>query len=373
MPKKRAPRTADERIERWLQFGVIFLVGIVGLICFYYLRGILLPMLMAFILAYVLNPLVKMLEARAVRRDVAVMLLTFGFTILFVGILVVAVPLVIDELIALRQTLPGELARVKVTMLKVEESLAEQYPMLAGHNIVNTIANQIEHRFGSAQGALPIWFMSHSTTLVMTILIPFFVFFILRDGETWVQKFFDSLPHSSVETVVSLVSEFNNSLGGYIRSLVIDAMIVGGCVAIGLLVIGLNYAILIGIITGIGNFIPYFGPVLGTAIALLAAIFQGGDQMAWLLLGVLIVFSVVKLLDDWILQPIIVGHGADVHPVLVVLSVFIGGHVLGIVGMVIAVPVTVIIQVTLEIMFERYRFSSMLDHGTPTPPARVIL
>lgn len=364
--------TPEARIERWIRFGVLLGVALVAGWSFHLLREILLPFLVAIIAAYVLNPLVLALEARAVKREVAVTVLTVVFTIIIVVAGALTLPLIVDEIERLQKILPTALVSAKLTLLRIEEMAGEQYPILAGHDLVQQLFEGLGSNLSGLGTAIPQWLMSNSTSLVMVLLLPFFVFFLLRDGERWVKGLYDSLSNRSVETVISLMREFNTSLGGYLRSLVIDAMLVGAMVAMGLWAIGLDYAILVGTITGVGNLVPYLGPILGWSVATGAAIFQA-DASGWLVVQVAVVFALVKTFDDWLLQPLLVGAGAHVHPVLVVLSVFIGGHVLGLIGMVIAVPVTVMIQVSLQISFERYRFAAEPGRAPALPPERVIV
>ena len=364
--------TPEARIERWIRFGVLLAVALVVGWSFQLLRQILLPFLVAIIVAYVLNPLVLMLEARAIRRELAVTLLTVLFTGIIVGAAVLTLPVIVEEIERLRTILPTAMVSAKLTLLRIEEVAAEHYPMLQGQELVKQLFEELDAGISGLRTTVPLWLAHNSTSLVMVMLLPFFVFFLLRDGERWIKNLYDALPHRSVETVISLMREFNASLGGYLRSLVIDAMLVGLMVSLGLSAVGLDYAILVGTITGIGNLVPYLGPILGWSVATVAAIFQA-DASSWLVVQVAVVFAIVKTFDDWLLQPLLVGAGAHVHPVLVVLSVFIGGSVLGLVGMVIAVPVTVIVQVSLTIAFERYRFAADLDRTIALPTERIII
>jgi len=364
------PAAADVQLARWVRFGVLFLVVLVGAAVFYSLREIFLPLIVSLIIAYLLNPLVLAMEARAIRREAAVTLLTGFSTALGVAFIWFVTPLFMKEILELRRILPEKIQAARASLVSMEQMLAEGNPILRSRHIVESLFRKIEEHLSGASTALPDWLASHSAALVMVLLIPFFVFFFLRDGEAWIKRMFTSLPAQSVETVLSLFTEFNTALGNYLRSLIVDAILVGSLIGVGLLAIGLDYAIVIGIISGVGNFIPYLGPILGTILAVVAAVLGGGGG---LLVKAMVVVGTVKLLDDWIFQPLIVGHGTDVHPVLVVVSVFIGGHVLGIVGMVIAVPLTAIVQVTLRIVMERYRFAHDLRRGVPLPAPRVIV
>jgi len=346
-----------ELIERWLRILLLIIGTGVFIFIFFQLKHILLPFVISIIIAYVLNPVVRMIEARGIKRLTAVSLL---LTVMMGGFalgLIFGVPALAAEIEKIQNRLPQITKDMKVFALQLEGSLEENYPMIGSKPVIGPAFEALEEKSSQLAGNIPSWIMEHMEQIILLILVPFNVFFFLRDGDEWMQKIYNLLPNRYVETVLSVVSEINASLGGYIRGLVVDGAIVGSLIAIGLYFIGVDYWLIIGLITGIGNLIPYFGPVLGFGLAVLVAILGTGGPAAIVKIAVL--FGIVKFLDDFFFQVLIVGASAHVHAVLVVLSVFLGGYLLGIVGMIIAVPITVSLQVMVRILIDRYRFKTV--------------
>ncbi len=343
-----------ELIERWLRIVLLLLGTGVFLFVFFQLKHILLPFVISIIIAYVMNPAVRFLEALAVRRSAAVTLLTSMLMLVFSAVVWFGIPALANEIETIQQRLPEVTKDLKVFVVQLENTLEESYPMIGAQPVIGPAFEELEAKSSQLAAEIPKWIMSHADQIVLLLLVPFNVFFFLRDGDVWMQKIYNLLPNRYVETVLSVVSEINASLGGYIRGLLIDGAIVGSLIATGLYFLGVDYWLLIGLITGIGNLIPYFGPILGFSLAVIVAVLGTGGPAVILKIGVL--FGIIKFLDDFFFQVLIVGASAHVHAVLVVLSVFLGGYLLGIVGMVIAVPVTVSIQVMIRILIDRSRF-----------------
>ncbi|MCW5829103.1 MAG: AI-2E family transporter [Deltaproteobacteria bacterium] len=356
----RTPPDGDtlRLIERWIRFGLIFLALAVFVYLFLTLQRILVPFVISIILAYVLNPLVRVIEARAIRRSVAVTLLTGATTLVFAGAVYFGVPALAGEIEHIQSRLPEIAKDLKILALTIESELEEKYPMIGAQKVIGPAFEALEARSSELAAEIPKWLMAHADHIILLILVPFNVFFFLRDGDSWMRKLYNLLPNRYVETVLSVVEEINSSLGGYIRGLLIDGAIVGSLIAIGLYVFDVDYWLIIGLVTGIGNLVPYLGPILGFSTACMVALLGAGGTAV--ILKIIILFSIVKFLDDFFFQVLIVGASAHVHPVLVILSVFLGGYVLGIIGMVIAVPITVSIQVMIRILIERSRFPAMV-------------
>ncbi len=341
-------------VERWLRILLLLMGTGVFIFLFFQLKHILLPFVISVILAYVLNPVVRALEARAIRRSAAVTFLTSMMLLAVVGVGWFGIPALAGEIETIQRKLPQVTKDLKVFAVELENSLEENYPMIGSQPVIAPAFEQLEAKSSQVAGEIPKWIMENMEQIVLLILVPFNVFFFLRDGDGWMQKIYNILPNRYVETVLSVVSEINASLGGYIRGLLLDGAIVGTMIAIGLYFLSVDYWLLIGLITGVGNIIPYFGPVVGCILAVVVAVLGTGGPAV--ILKILILFGAVKFLDDFFFQVLIVGASAHVHAVLVVLSVFMGGYLLGIVGMVIAVPITVSVQVMIRILIDRYRF-----------------
>jgi predicted PurR-regulated permease PerM len=185
------------------------------------------------------------------------------------------------------------------------------------------------------------------------VLIPFFSFFFLRDSRRITQFVLDRLPASHIETSVAVWCEIDRSVGRYLRGVAIEGTVVGVAAAVGLTMLGVNYPLLLGAVTGLANVVPYLGPIIGGSVAALVALVQ--FKSLAVVTQVIILYLFLKLFDLVLVQPMAVGKGNDLHPVLLIASIIVGGHALGIIGMVIAVPVITILQRVARLLFERRR------------------
>ena len=201
------------------------------------------------------------------------------------------------------------------------------------------------------------WIFSHvldaASVITSFILIPFIVFFLLKDGREFKKSFVNIVPNRYFEFTLYLFYKLNAQVGNFLRGQFIDAAIVGLMATFALWLVGLKYYFLIGLFTGIANLIPYFGPLTGAVLATILSILQtGGLQMA---AYVLLAFVIIKLLDDAIVQPVVVAKSVHMNPLTVLLVILIGGKWFGILGMLLSVPVAGFLKVVFHESIKNYR------------------
>jgi predicted PurR-regulated permease PerM len=185
------------------------------------------------------------------------------------------------------------------------------------------------------------------------ILVPFFVFFLLKDWPGVMKKVMDWVPPSYVETTISVVGEINILVGKYLRGLAADCFVIGVLASAGLSLIGINYPITLGILSGVTNIIPYFGPIIGCTVSSLVALMQ--YRSFDLLLTVVVLYLVIKLMDDLVIQPLLIGKGVHLHPMLLVITLIVGENLFGVMGMILVVPVVTAAQKTAGILLEHHQ------------------
>jgi predicted PurR-regulated permease PerM len=150
--------------------------------------------------------------------------------------------------------------------------------------------------------------------------------------------------------------------------LAIEGIVVGVLAGLGLAILGVNYPLLLGVVTGLANVVPYLGPIIGGTAAILVALVQFKSLAVVTQVAILYLF--VKFLDLVAIQPLAVGKRNDLHPVLLIASIIVGGHALGIIGMVIAVPTITILQRIAKLLFERRRYPAVLLNSSPNRSAQ---
>jgi predicted PurR-regulated permease PerM len=192
--------------------------------------------------------------------------------------------------------------------------------------------------------------LSVASNLIYVFLLPMIVFLLLQDGPFFHYQLINAIPNRYFEVVYRLIHRVDDQLGGYIRGVMIVAFCVGSVCTLGLWICGLNYFFVIGPLMGLLNIIPIFGPMIGMAVAALAMIFQTGE-IGTILCPVLVGVS-AQVLDNVAFTPIAVSRSVDLHPLLVLLMTLIGGELFGLVGLILAVPLTATVKVVWQAIGE---------------------
>jgi predicted PurR-regulated permease PerM len=322
-------------------------------------RGLLLPVFLAAALAYLLSPAVAWADALAIRRSVAVSAL---FAVI-IAVLVVAAfllgPGVFAEGAALMDRLPAVARQIDLGLDAVVRDLAESAPALrrllpeGGAWVQRFVLNR-------GLGEPGVLFEHVGHLFLLAILVPFFAFFMLRDMHRLIAVVMNRLPPQHVETSVAVWRELNGVIGRYIRGVVLDGLVVGALAALGLWAARVPYPLLLGAFAGFANVVPFVGPLLSAAAAGLVVVMTPGQGLAGI--GrVVLLFLVIKVLDDTIIQPFTIGLSVHLHPALLLGSVVVGNHALGVLGMIIAVPVATVLQETARLLLEHRRMLARRD------------
>jgi predicted PurR-regulated permease PerM len=316
-------------------------------------RGLLLPVFLAAAFAYLLSPAVVWADTLAIRRSVAVgALFTLIVLVLAIAGFVLG-PGLLAEGGALLERLPGLARQIDLGLDAVVRELAESAP--AVRRLLPEGGGWVQRfvldRAPAEPGDL---FERVGHLFLLVILIPFFAFFLLRDMHRFMAVAMDRLPPQHVETSVALWREINGVIGRYIRGLVLDGLVVGALAALGLWAARVPYPLLLGAFAGFANVIPFVGPLLSAAAAGLVVVLTPGQGLAGV--GrVVVLFLAIKVLDDTIIQPFTIGRSVHLHPALLLGSVVVGNHALGVLGMIVAVPAATVLQETVRLLLEHRR------------------
>ncbi len=332
----------------WLS-AFIFLIWFV-----YSLLALLAPFIIAFLLAYILNPVVTRLEAKGFPRwasSLLVVLLMFGVAV--AGVLFVIPPAIqqfqdiIGGVAALAKdvterlksgTLFEFLGSYGIDSAKAQAFIGEQLsPRL--EKILSTL---FEALFGLVTSVSSL--ILH---LINIIIIPFLFFYLLKDFGQLLDKCLLLVPDRSRQSVRNTAFRLDDVLGRYFRGAIIVAVIQGLISTIGLTIIGVNYSLVLGIMTGILDFIPYVGLLVSLTVSCIVAL-MSGEPVAAKVIGVIVLFLSQKLLEATVLGPKIIGTKVGLHPVVLILSLLVFGYFLGFLGMLIAVPTTALILTAVD-------------------------
>jgi predicted PurR-regulated permease PerM len=332
----------------------IWLVTIAGVAALAWLaRGLVLPVFLAVMFAYLLSPVVAWADALAIRRSVAVgALFIVIITVLLAAGLLLG-PRMLTEASGLVDRLPALATQIDTGLDGALRELVETAPVF--RRVLPEGGGWV-HRFVlNRPPGDPSEFFEHAAHLfLLAILVPFFAFFLLRDMPRIITAAMDRLPPKHVETSVAVWRELNGVIGRYVRGVVLDGIVVGVLAALGLWALRVPYPLLLGAFAGVANVVPFVGPLLSAAAAGLMVLLTPGQGLAGVV-RVAVLFLIIKVLDDTVIQPLTIGRSVHLHPALLLGSVVVGNHTLGVLGMIVAVPVATVLQETVRLLVEHRR------------------
>ena len=307
-------------------------------------RTILTPFFLALVLAYLLHPAVTSLERRSVPRGVGILILYLAVGVVLWGAGKLVLPDLTREIQELAQSLPRQTERFQgLTRRTVEDVRNIQLPATL-EEMFNTLLRRVEQAleaFALRLGELLFGLMSGVLSLV---LAPILAFYLLRDWAILREGFLNLLPGPWRHHALQLSEEISGLLHAYIRGQLLVSALVGAQAAVALILLDIPYALMIGLLAGLLDIIPYFGPVLGTLPAAALAFMQSPERALYVVLA----FAAIQQLESGFLAPKIVGGSVGLHPLTVIAVVLVGAEALGILGMLVAVPATAILKVLWE-------------------------
>tara|TARA_R110001592_G_scaffold199938_5_gene448624 strand:- start:32450 stop:33574 length:1125 start_codon:yes stop_codon:yes gene_type:complete len=348
--------------------------GLVALLLMVYLlQPILPPFLIGILLAYLGDPAVGRLERRGVPRMAGVVLVFAAVTSVFAVLLLILIPLLMNEIGILRDRIPSMVTWFNQTALPWFQSrLGVDVSSFRLESVTETIRENLA-KTGGVVGAIlqqaTRSTMALLTWLVNLAMIPVVAFYLMRDWKDIMQRIRGLLPRQHEELAIGLVRDCDEVLSSFIRGQLLVMLCLGVIYSVGLWLVGLELALLIGMIAGLASIVPYLGFVVGVGAALIAAIFQFGD--VFYLVAVVVVFGIGQVIESTVLVPLLVGDRIGLHPVAVIFAVLAGGQLFGFVGVLLALPVAAVLMVLVRYMLHRYKESETYrdrQAGKPDDP-----
>ncbi|MTI82949.1 MAG: AI-2E family transporter [Firmicutes bacterium] len=331
------------REKKYYRIALLILLLAMGIYFLFLVRGIFLSFLLAVTLTYVLNPVVSAMEAKGTPRVIAILILYAVLIIISTSLILYGMPHIIKQLNQMVNVVPEYTEQVK----EFSQSIQKQY---AQAGIPESIRNVIDERISWIEETLLE--LAQRTVEGLTgiagyifniVLAPILAFYLLKDVELFKEKVVKAIPFWAREDMLILGSDVHQVLNRFIRGYMTVSLIVGGLTWLSMSILGVEFPIMLGLFAGLTQIIPYFGPVMGA----LPAIALGLLTSKWLALKVIIAFFVIQQLEGNILSPKILGDQVGLHPLFVILVLLAGGQLFGLMGMILAVPVSAMLKVIL--------------------------
>lgn len=320
----------------------------------YLLAPVLTPFVAAGLLAYIGDPLADRLQKYKIPRTLAVVIV-FLSTFLMLALLILLVgPLIKTQISALFQALPDIARQVEQVWLPTVLGWLNVEP---GADIgIGAFLASYSDMFGSWSGKILMGVGKSGGVLAAAVLslflIPILTFYMLRDWDSFMSHLGALIPDSQRETVFALARETDEVLGAFLRGQILVMLALAAIYSLGLTLVGLKFAIAIGVVAGLVSFVPYLGFVFGIGLAGLTVMLEPNPLLN--LAGVVATFTIAQLIEGSILTPKLVGDRIGLHPVIVIFAVSAGGQLFGFFGILLALPAAAVLSVLIRFAYHRY-------------------
>jgi predicted PurR-regulated permease PerM len=334
----------------------------------YLLRGVLVPLFLAFLLAYALDPFVDRLEAMKVPRAlgaIVVMLVIMG---LIVTLVVVAIPMLVDELRAAAADLPIELQSLEA---RVEPWLWSTLHLKLPHtmsDLAKVLGDKAQSQLPSMLSAAALALfgtLSYVAVLLSALIVPLFALYLLIDFDRIVARVGELIPRRWAAPVGDVARQVHKTLGGYVRGQLTANIVLGALYATGLRLVDIRLAVPIGVFTGMMAFVPYVGFFTGLALALAMATLDWHGLGT--VVGVLAVMLGVQLLDGTFITPRIVGRSVGLAPLEVLVTMMAAASLFGFLGVLLAVPLGAVVKILVQRAIRAYLASEFYRERPDSP------
>ena len=341
--------------------------GIAALLFFvalWYLGSVMLPFLIGGALAYFLDPVADRIERWGLSRAAATSLITLGALLILVLLVLAVIPVLVQQLSALINAAPAIASRLQAFVVNRFPELTDSTSVM--RQTLAEIATAIQARGGEFAQTLVASVLSVVSWLLFIIVVPVVAFYLLLDWDHMVARIDALLPRDHAPVIRRLAHEVDTVLAGFVRGQVTVCLTLAAYYATVLMLAGLQFGLIVGAIAGALTVIPYLGALTGAALALGLAFYQFWGN--WVQIGIVAaVFGIGQFLEGNVLTPRLVGKSIGLHPVWLLFALSTFGAVFGLVGMLVAVPVSAALGVFARFGIARYSESQLYKSAADEP------
>ncbi len=349
-------------------FWSLSFLGFIGFV--YLFKGILMPFVLGFAVAYLLNPLVNAFGKIGVNRGISALLILGTFLIILFTAIGLLTPLVYKQSQQFADDVPGYAESLSGYI----EPVVQRASILIGEDNAQHIKDSMKGQSGSA-GEIAKKIISGIAaggqaifdTISVLVLMPIVAYFTMKEWVRITQWARELMPRDYKDTILDLLSKIDKKISGFVRGQISVAVILGISYAIALTIAGLKYGFLIGLLAGLISIIPMVGSTVGLIVSVAVAWFQAGEWSYVAIIAAIFLFG--QLIEGNVLSPKIIGENVGMHPLWVFFALMAGGSLFGVLGMLIAVPMAAVAGVLLAFAIAQYKLSPYYN-GTHKPASR---
>lgn len=315
----------------------------------YLLRGLFFSFVLAVLLSYLINPLVGAISKRGAPRVAAILWAYLALFLVMAGFFMYGFPLIIDQLNMLVEAIP----LYTIQAQEITQSIQDRYSHIGMPDGMKQVFDErirwLEETMLERVGNILASIVGLVGSILKIILAPVLSFYILKDLELIKIKALSILPADWRDEALDLFKQIDRVLGSFIQGYLLVAAIVGGMTAVVMALLGVDFALMLGMFAGLTELIPYFGPIIGAVPAVCLALLES----KWLAVKVVAAFFIIHQLEGNIISPKILGDKVGLHPLVVIFSLLAGGELYGLTGMLLAVPAAAVLRVIVNFIFQK--------------------
>ncbi len=356
------------KIDRQIVFWVAALVAMVVFLEVF--SSILLPFVGGMALAYLLDPVAHWFQRRGFSRLAATLTIMILSLLVIVALLLLVLPILINQLSLLIANLPSYVAQVDNLIEAILKSRWAESLGVDPEAVRSSIGNVLNQWSSWATGIVgSIWSsgLAVINILALVVVAPVVAVYLLYDWDRMVGLIDSWLPRDHAEVIRRLAREIDRVIAGFVRGQALVSLTLGVFYAGGLVLLGVNFGFLIGLVAGVISFIPYLGTTFGFIASVGLALLQFWPDWVWPA-ATATLFIVGQLLEGYVLQPFFIGNNVGLHPVWLMFALFAFGLLFGFVGLLIAIPAAAAVGVLVRYGLARYLASPIYRGTTGEPP-----
>ena len=328
------------------------------------IQTVVLPIILSAILYYLLVPIVDFFERKGVKRIYSIIVLYLIIIGVLTILIVLVIPLLRDQIMRLIDSFPNLVNDIERMIEQVIGSqFLNQVQQTFDINIsdlASQVSNQATTILNSTFAGIGNIIGSVSKTVMAIITVPFILFYLLKDGKKLPDYILNFVPIPMRNHTFTVLQEMNKQISSYIRGQIVVSFCIGVLMFIGFVIIGLDYAPVLAVIASFTSVVPYLGPAIAITPALIIAVVTS----PYMLLKLIIVWTIVQLIEGKFISPQIMGRNLHVHPITIIFIIIIAGNLFGVVGILLAVPGYAVLKVITTHLFEYFKIRSHLYEDT---------
>ena len=324
----------------------------------YLLSDILIVFVISVLLSLIFDPFVSMFEKKGLNRLLSSLIIFAIFFLIIYLIFSFLVPSFIQQVKQLSEKVRIYLTPIQLK--KIGTEVQKNIPLIKSGDLQERITRYISFQVENSFNYFSALFSSLLSTIAILVIVPFITFFLVKDNKKIIRGILNIVPNKYFDMSYYVIKKVTFQLSKYVRAWIFDATFVGCTMGVGLYFIGIDNALPLGVISGFGHLVPYFGPFIGGIPAILISIIVFGDfsRVPYIIMLVLTTYA----FDNGVVQPYIFSKSLDIHPIIIILLIIAGGQLFGIIGMLLAIPTATVIRTfakEIYFAFSNYKIAKL--------------